>query len=403
MRVLKTREPVRGARLKVRHHKKDVLVNVAPIIVDQHLKGSVAIVHDLSELLKLSEELSTAKRLIRTLSSKYTFSDIVGQSERMQTAVHWAKKAAGVPATVLLRGESGTGKELFAHAIHHSSSRNNNQFIRVNCAAVVESLFESELFGYEGGAFTGAKRGGKKGLFEEANQGTLFFDEVSELSMNTQAKLLRVLQEKEIVRVGGAKAISVDVRIIAATHVNLEEAVQEGRFRQDLYYRLNVMPIVIPPLRHRKQDLRDLAYHIINRLNQDFGRNVRDIHPDALKTLGNNPWYGNVRELENVLAQSMTRMRYQESTILPEHLPDLAGTRPSQVSDPSREPCSLPPDLPSTQQMNLKAFMDRMEKAYLKKVLDENKGNKVASARRLEISIRSLYNKIEKYGLGSRP
>jgi PAS domain S-box-containing protein len=401
MRVLTTRKPIRRARLKVKPRNRDVLANVAPITVDGNLKGSVAIVHDLSELQNLAEELSQARNIIRTLSAKYTFSDIVGRSEPIKTAVRWAREAAAVPATVLLRGESGTGKELFAHAIHHSSGRRDNQFIRVNCAAVVESLFESELFGYEEGAFTGAKRGGRKGLIEEGNHGTLFFDEVSELSMNTQAKLLRALQEKEIIRVGGSKTLSVDVRIIAATHVNLEAAVQEGRFRQDLYYRLNVMPIFIPPLRQLTEDLADLADHILKKLNRDFGRHVTDIHPSAMGILKAYPWYGNVRELENVLAQSVTRMQFNESTILPGHLPELhrGGTDPLRAAESSEDP---PPDhLPAGRDRDLKMLLTEVEKNHILHVLAENRWNKVATAGKLGISIRSLYNKIERYGIGN--
>lgn len=403
MRVLTTREPVRGARLKVKPHNKDVLVNVAPITVDGELKGSVAIVHDLSELQTISEELSTAKRIIRNLSAKYSFSDIIGRSEQIRTAVHWAQKAAGVPATVLLRGESGTGKELFAHAIHNSSSRKNNQFIRVNCAAVVESLFESELFGYEEGAFTGARRGGKKGLFEEANRGTLFFDEISELSMNTQAKLLRVLQEKEIVRVGGSKTKAVDVRIIAATHVNLEQAVQEGRFRQDLYYRLNVMPIVIPPLRHRQEDIRPLTDHIIKKLNQEFGRNVLSLHPRTREILNSYPWYGNVRELENVLAQSLTKMRYSDATIRPEHLPELNPPNSLRKTPLTKEPLHLPVQRRKHTDADLRKVLADVEKEHIRKVLTACNGNKAAAARKLGISIRNLYNKIERHHIDRIP
>ncbi len=404
MQVLKNRKPLRGARLKVKPQNKDVLANVAPIIVEGTLKGSVAIVHDLSEMQRLADELSTAKHIIRSLAAKYTFSDIIGQSAQLKTSIHWAKKAAGVPVTVLIRGESGTGKELFAHAIHNESARKNNQFVRVNCAAVVENLFESQLFGYVEGAFTGAKRGGQKGLFEEADQGTLFFDEISELSTNTQAKLLRALQEKEIVRVGGSKPISVDVRVIAATHTNLEEAVQEGRFRQDLYYRLNVMPIFIPPLRLRREDIPDLAFHIIKRLNQDFGRNVHTIESHAMEILCAYPWYGNVRELENILSQSITKMKYNEIQILPEHLPDLR----SELIHPeiragctsTRGPNGVPEvDLTQTGKTSLKSFLARAEKEFLISSLAANLGNKVKTARKLNISIRSLYDKIKRYNL----
>src|SRR5690606_16184984 len=239
MKVLKTRRPIRGAKLKVGPMKKEVLVNAAPVIVEGKLKGSVAVIHDISEIEKLTSELKRAQQMIRDLEATYTFDDIIGQSEEIKLAIDQAKIAAKTPATVLLRGASGTGKELFAHAIHNASDRKHNKFIRVNCAALSESVLESELFGYEGGAFTGAKSEGKKGLFEEANHGSIFLDEIGELSLTTQAKLLRVLQEKEIVRVGGTRPIPVDVRIIAATNANLEKKIREKTFREDLYYRLN--------------------------------------------------------------------------------------------------------------------------------------------------------------------
>ena len=230
LKVLQTRQPVRGISMKVGPHKKEVIVNGAPIIVDGKLKGSVAVIHDVSELQALSRELHKARQLIRTLEAKYTFEDIIGTSEEMKLAVEQAKLAAKTPATILLRGESGTGKEMFAHAIHHGSDRQYNKFIRVNCAALSESLLESELFGYEEGAFSGAKKGGKRGLFEEAQNGSIFLDEIGELTVNTQVKLLRVLQESEITRVGGTKPISLNVRVIVATNVNLEKGIVQRLF-----------------------------------------------------------------------------------------------------------------------------------------------------------------------------
>ena len=234
MKVLSTKKPVKGGLLKVGPGRKEVLVNAAPIIVDDELKGSVAVLHDITEMNRLSEELRQAKQIIRKLEAKYTFDDIAGNDVGLLDAVGKARKAADTPATVLLIGESGTGKEIFAHAIHNASERKYNQFVRVNCAALAQSLLESELFGYEEGAFTGAKKGGKKGLFEEADRGTIFLDEIAEISIETQAKLLRVLQEKEIVRVGGIKPISIDVRVIAATNANIQETVKRGKFREDL-------------------------------------------------------------------------------------------------------------------------------------------------------------------------
>jgi len=249
LKVLKTKKPVKNTKMILKPSGKMVIAQAAPIIVNRELKGSVAVLHDITEIRELTKELSEAQKRIRELSAKYTFDDIVGKSKIMIEAKGQLIKAANVPATVLLRGESGTGKELFAHSIHNEGSRKEKQFVRVNCAALTESLLESELFGYEGGAFTGAKKDGKKGLFEEANNGTIFLDEISEISMNTQVKLLRVLQEKEITRVGGLKPVHVNVRVVAATNVNLLNLVKKGKFREDLYYRLNVFPIYIPPLR----------------------------------------------------------------------------------------------------------------------------------------------------------
>lgn len=203
MKVLQTKKPVRGVNMRVGPKHKEVIVNVAPIIVDGYLKGSVGVIHDVSEIQTLTHELNRARQIIRTLQAKYSFDDIIGASEEMKLPIEQAKLSARTPATVLLRGESGTGKELFAHAIHNASDRKFNKFVRVNCAAISESLLESELFGYDEGAFTGASRGGKVGFFEEANQGSIFLDEIGELPANIQAKLLRVLQEREIIRVGG--------------------------------------------------------------------------------------------------------------------------------------------------------------------------------------------------------
>jgi PAS domain S-box-containing protein len=293
MKVLQTRRAVRGVPMRVGANKREVIVNVAPIIVKGKLKGSVGVIHDMSEIKTLNRELNRARQIIRTLEAKYTFEDIIGSSEEMTLAIEQAKLGAKTPATVLLRGESGTGKELFAHAIHNASDRKYNKFIRVNCAAISESLLESELFGYEEGAFSGAKRGGKRGYFEEANNGSIFLDEIGELSANTQAKLLRVLQENEITRVGGTKSVPINVRIIAATHVNLEKGIAKGSFREDLYYRLNRMPIHIPPLRNRKEEIPVLCESLIEKINLDYGRNVEGVSQAALLKLVNYDWPGN--------------------------------------------------------------------------------------------------------------
>ncbi|MED3624410.1 sigma 54-interacting transcriptional regulator [Neobacillus thermocopriae] len=392
MKVLKTRRAVRGVPMRVGPNKREVIVNVAPIIVNGKLKGSVGVIHDMSEMKSLSRELNQARQLIRKLEAKYTFEDIIGKSDEMVLAIEQAKLGAKTPATVLLRGESGTGKELFAHAIHNASDRKYNKFIRVNCAAISESLLESELFGYEEGAFSGAIRGGKRGLFEEANNGSIFLDEIGELSANTQAKLLRVLQENEIIRVGGTKPISINVRIIAATNVNLEKGIANGTFREDLYYRLNRMPIHIPPLRKRKEEIPALCERLIQKINRDYGRNVEGITEAALQQLMDYDWPGNVRELENILGRAIIFMNFHELLIDTHHLPELQrkeGQEPSVFLNAD----SFKSDRP------LSEMLDEYEAKIIKHTLQRFKGNKTQTAKALGLSVRNLYYKIEKYNL----
>ncbi|MDI3522032.1 MAG: hypothetical protein PWR31_138 [Bacillota bacterium] len=393
MQVLATKKPVRGAMLKVGPQRKEVIVDVAPLIVEGRLRGSVGVIHDVSEIKRLTEELARARQRIRHLEAKYTFEDIIGQSPELRAAIEQAQRAADLPATILLRGESGTGKELFAHAIHSASRWRRGQFIRVNCTAIAESLLESELFGYEEGAFTGARRHGKKGYFEEAEGGTIFLDEIGEISPALQAKLLRVLQEKEIIRVGGNTPVPVSARVIAATNVNLEQAVQEGRFREDLYYRLNVVPVFIPPLRYRKDDIPLLVTHLLRKFNQQFGRAVERVSPQALSTLVAYDWPGNVRELENIIGRAMINMRFNETIIQAHHLPPLGNV--STV--PRRLWASLAPGW--TPGQTLSKLTTEVEKDALHRCLEYTRGNKTEAARLLGVSPRTLYYKLEKYGL----
>jgi PAS domain S-box-containing protein len=393
LKVLQTRRSIRGTRMRVGPKRKEVIVNVAPIIVNGKLKGSVGVIHDMSEIQSLTQELDRARRIIRTLEAKYMFEDIIGESEEMQLAIEQAKLGAKTPATVLLRGESGTGKELFAHAIHNASDRKFNKFLRVNCAALSENLLESELFGYEEGAFSGAKRGGKRGLFEEADKGSIFLDEIGELSANTQAKLLRVLQENEIVRVGGTKSISINVRVIAATNVNLEKGIADGSFREDLYYRLNRMPIQIPPLRNRKRDIPLISETLIAKINQDYGRNVDGITNEATNRLMEYRWPGNVRELENVLGRAIIFMKYNETTIEVHHLPPLESTSGPEREDNRKNKGSAARDLNSQ--------LEEHEKKIIQEVLEQNNGNKTAAAKTLNVSVRNLYYKLEKYNIAT--
>ncbi|MGF9963080.1 sigma 54-interacting transcriptional regulator [Bacillus rhizoplanae] len=389
MKVLRTRRAVRGIHMKIGQKKRDVIVNVAPVIVDGILKGSVGVIRDVSEIQKLTNELNRARQIIRTLEAKYSFDDIVGTSEEIIAAIEQAKLGANTPATVLLRGESGTGKELFAHAIHNGSNRKYNKFVRVNCAAISESLLESELFGYEEGAFSGARRGGKRGFFEEANNGSIFLDEIGELSANTQAKLLRVLQEKEIVRVGGTKPVPINVRVIAATHVNLEKAILDGDFREDLYYRLNKIPIHIPSLGQRKEDIAEIADRLIQKINQDYGRNVEGLTESAVQYLQSYDWPGNVRELENILGRAIIFMNYNEMYIDVHHLPPLHQDDQSELKG-----SNLLPDL---EEKPLDDLVAEFEGNIIHEYLSRFDGNKTKTAQALGVSVRNLYYKLEKY------
>ncbi|AMB90311.1 MULTISPECIES: sigma-54 interaction domain-containing protein [Bacillus] len=392
LKVLETRRPVRGVRMKVGPNKKDVIVNVAPVIVDGILKGSVGVIHDVSEIQSLTNELNKARQLIRTLEAKYTFEDIIGESEQMLVALEQAKLGAKTPATILLRGESGTGKELFAHAIHNESDRKYNRFVRVNCAALSETLLESELFGYEEGAFSGARRGGKKGLFEEANQGSIFLDEIGEMTPSTQAKLLRVMQEKEIVRVGGTKAIPVDVRVITATNVNIEKAMAEGKFREDLYYRMNRYPISIPPLRQRLEDIESLSKRLIQKINLDYGRNVSGLTDRALHRLRSYSWPGNVRELENVLGRAMIFLNPQEEWIDEAHIAFME-------SDEHEEKEQQELAVSQFEGETLSEAVEAFEAQLIKQTLEKHQFNRTKTAKTLGISIRNLYYKMDKYQL----
>ncbi|MER3121284.1 sigma-54-dependent Fis family transcriptional regulator [Bacillus altitudinis] len=392
LKVLETRRPVRGVRMKVGPNKKDVIVNVAPVIVDGILKGSVGVIHDVSEIQSLTNELNKARQLIRTLEAKYTFEDIIGESEQMLVALEQAKLGAKTPATILLRGESGTGKELFAHAIHNESDRKYNRFVRVNCAALSETLLESELFGYEEGAFSGARRGGKKGLFEEANQGSIFLDEIGEMTPSTQAKLLRVMQEKEIVRVGGTKAIPVDVRVITATNVNIEKAMAEGKFREDLYYRMNRYPISIPPLRQRLEDIESLSKRLIQKINLDYGRNVSGLTDRALNRLRSYSWPGNVRELENVLGRAMIFLNPQEEWIDEAHIAFME-------SDEHEEKEQQELAVSQFEGETLSDAVEAFEAQLIKQTLEKHQFNRTKTAKTLGISIRNLYYKMDKYQL----
>ena len=249
----------------------------------------------------ISEASNIASKLLHESDYKVDFSDIVGESKAIQDVISFSYKIADSDSTVLIRGESGTGKELFARAIHNQSSRRNGPFVAINCGAIPETLLESELFGYEDGAFTGAKKGGQVGKCQLANGGTLFLDEVGDIPIFLQVKFLRMLQERTIERVGGNKNIPIDIRVIAATNRNLETMIENNEFRSDLYYRLNVIPIFIPPLRERSEDILIISKHFMEKYSALLRKNVYDMTPQAAKILTNYDWPGNIRELENTI------------------------------------------------------------------------------------------------------
>ena len=382
--VARTRKPIYNARLKVGPARKEVIVNITPLFVKGEFKGSVGVIHDISEIERLANELEDTRRILRYVKARYNFDDIAGSSPKLKVAIEQAKRVARTRMTVLLRGPSGTGKELFAHAIHNASDRAKNSFVSVNCAALPESILESELFGYREGAFTGAKKGGKRGLLIEADKGTLFLDEIGKMDIAIQSKFLRFLQDKEITPLGSTKPIKLDVRVIAATNLDLERLVEEKKFLADLYYRLNVVPIIIPPLSEHIEDIPEITRVVIMKLNQEYGRMVEDIESDALKILMNYSWPGNVRELENVLGRSMINMEPQERVIKKEHLPEL--TKPTGTSA-------------SVKTGRLSELIAEYEKQIILETLKKHSGNKTEAAKELGISIRALYYKIEKYGI----
>ena len=408
MAVLRTGQPVRNRRLRVGPYRRDVMVDANPIVVDGQIRGSVAVIKDVSELRRLHDQLADARATIRKLEARYTFDDVVGEEPVFLEAVRRARVAAGTPATVLLHGESGTGKELFAHAIHNASERRNARFLRVNCAALSESVLESELFGYVGGAFTGARRDGRRGLFEEAHGGTIFLDEIGLMSLNTQGKLLRVLQEHEVRRVGGNDAIPIDVRVIAATNLDLAAQIADGAFREDLYYRLLVVPVSIPPLRERPADVPLLVEQLLAKINAEYGRAVRAVEPVALDVLSRHRWPGNVRELENVLRRAVVAMGVEETEVRLEHLPALAagdgGCEDEERADGAAGPGSdhSPDASPTEDSASLKpldSVVARAEAEHIRRALSACDGSRTRCAAVLGVSLRTLQYKLKRHGI----
>jgi DNA-binding NtrC family response regulator len=334
---------------------------------------------------RLTGEISDLKSKISTAKS---FEQIIAASDKMKKAIAQAQCVANTDTSVLIQGESGVGKELVANAIHMASTRKDAPMVAINCGAIPSTLIESELFGHEKGAFTDAKEA-KPGKFEQADGGTLFLDELGELPLDAQVKLLRVLEEKKITRIGGLKPIKVDVRIVSATNNNLEEKIRQGAFRLDLFYRLNIFNVVIPPLRERKEDIPVLVEYFIKKFNDEMNLKITNLSKQALEQLINYEWPGNIRDLQNAVQSAMILAR--DGVITSEHLPmRVKGYNTNDVSKA---------DMHAGLDENLKHINSRIEKQLILEALTKCNYNRTETAELLQISRKTLFNKMKQYGL----
>ncbi|SFG75439.1 PAS domain S-box-containing protein [Desulfotomaculum arcticum] len=393
LEVLKTGKPQYGDIWAINGQR--VVVTRLPIEKDGQIIGvlgrsmfrdEIALALDFAQKIKKLEEQLASYRaeLDHARRAKYEVDEIIGNSDKMLKLKNRIFKVAKTSSTVLITGDSGTGKELFAHAIHNASNRRNRAFVRVNCTSIPMDLLESELFGYDEGAFTGAKRGGKLGKFEIAQGGTIFLDEIGDMDRSMQAKLLRVLQEKEIERIGGTKPVPVDVRVIAATNRNLEEMMQTNQFREDLYYRLNVVLFQVPPLRERKEDIPGLTSELIKKLNKRLGAAITGLNQETMEMFLSYDWPGNVRELENLLEQAIN---LAENKILYRFdFPVLNKRLQRQLEGHSVSGTVRP----------LHEVVKEAEKKAILKALNATDNNKKEAARLLEIHRSVLYRKLER-------
>ena len=351
--------------------------NRIPILVDGQRRGVVATFQDVKQLQN-SEQKIRLKLHEKGLVAKYAFNDILGDSPAIRSTIQIARSYAASRASVLILGETGTGKELFAQSIHNASDRRDGPFVAINCAAVSNSLLESELFGYEAGSFTGASRGGREGVFELAHGGTLFLDEIGEIPRETQVELLRVLQEKEIRRVGGSRVIPVDVRIIAATNKDLLQETVEGRFREDLYYRLDVLDLKLPPLRERGDDVKILGLHLFRQLPGGKDPIMQSQFLYLLEQVGPYQWYGNIRELQNFVERANILMRNAGASSVT--VSDILRRR----AEPAREPCQE---------------TESRDRRAIEAALHNHPGSMADAARSLGCSRQTLWRKMKKYGI----
>lgn len=378
-RVLETGEIEIGKIQNVGDFK--IVTNRVPILINNEIMGAVATFQKVSDVQEIEQKVRY-KLARRGLTAKYTFHRISGKSEKIKGIIGMAKIYSNMSSTVLISGETGTGKEVFAQAIHNESDRKNNAFVAVNCSALPGNLLESELFGYAEGAFTGARKGGKYGLFELAHNGTIFLDEIGEMEKTMQSRLLRVIQEREIMRIGDDKIIPIDVRIIAATNRDLYSEVEKGNFRADLYYRLNVLNIHIPPLRERKEDIECLVLELLQKLNKRLKCIVTDLDSRILKLLEEYHWPGNIRELQNVLEKIVV---ISKSGVAKFDDVEFVLNQLQRKNDYSNEDGVY----------NL--TIEEIEKKVILRVLEEEKYNKSKTAQRLGINRSTLNRKLNKY------
>ncbi|OLN29585.1 sigma 54-interacting transcriptional regulator [Desulfosporosinus metallidurans] len=387
-RSLRTHEAVFAHRSVVGGSSADVISNASPIVVEGKMEGAVVVFQPLTDIYRLMEQLKASNKVIDDLqtrinqisTSHYSFDDLIGSHPEFERALDLARKAAKSDSTILITGESGTGKELFAHAIHGSSLRWDKPFIKVNCAAIPETLLESEFFGHEKGAFTGALKT-KLGKMELANGGTIFLDEIGDMNPYLQAKLLRVIQEMEFERVGGAQTIKVDVRVISATNRNLMEMTRRGDFREDLYYRLNVLELRLPSLRKHKEDIPAYLHSLIVKFNRKFGKHVVGLTAQAEELLMQYDWPGNIRELQNVVERAMVTV--EEDIITHKHILNLVD---SQASMQEKQVIEVI--------MPIEEMEKKMIQFALKRYGNSMEGKKQA-ANALKISLATLYNKLK--------
>lgn len=359
--ILKHRKPFVQSDVTLSNTKSRYLCKVYPVFIDLDISGIII------QFKKLNQK---ANSINYKKYSSYRFDDILGNSEALKKQIELAKKAAQIDTTLFISGESGTGKELFAQAIHHASDRRNGPFVAVNCGAIPDNLITSELFGYEGGSFTGADTKGKKGKFEQANAGTIFLDEIGDMPLDAQVQLLRALDEKVIMRVGGQQPIHLDIRIIAATHKNLLEEVKQGRFRNDLYYRIQGIQLCLPPLRDRAEDILLLANYYIKELSSIFNKKHVKLSEDASSYLLEYNWPGNIRKLKNTIQQALFNL--DDEVIFPRHLPEHICSSSSK---------------------------QKSEKDKIIEAIKKENGHMTSVANRLNISRATLYRKLKQYQL----